>query len=102
AKQYPPAIVLEDYDDPKTVWPKKGETFIWDLKVGSLEPQTVTRGVLARLENLGFTCPVQATEDDDTKRAVQTYRRFVESKAPPADTNAAADIAANIKSRHDD
>ena len=102
ANQYPPAIVAADFEDPKTVWPKKGETVVWTLEVGSLEPHTVIRGVLQRLENLGFTCPVQKLEDDDTKRAVKTYRRAVENKVAPADTDAVADIQAHIKARHDD
>jgi hypothetical protein len=57
---------------------------------------------LHRLQNLGSTCPVSKNEDDDTKRAVRCYRRFAEGKVSPADTDAAADIAAHIKSRHDD
>lgn len=101
ADQYPPAIVVADFDDPATVWPKKGETFVWQLQVGHLEPSTVTRGVLQRLENLGATCPVSKTEDDATKRAVRCYRRFAEAMIPPADTSAAADIAGHIKTRHD-
>ncbi len=102
ANQHPPAIVAADFDDPKTVWPKKGETIKWALQVGSLEPHTVTRGVLQRLENLGFTCPVQKAEDADTGWAVRTYRRAVENKVAPADTAAVADIRAHIKARHDD
>jgi hypothetical protein len=102
ADQYPPPIVADDFDDPKTVWPKTGETFSWQLQVGHLEPQAVTRGVLQRLQNLGYTCPVSKAEDDATKRAVKCYRRFVEAKDPPADTDAAADIADHIKTRHDD
>lgn len=102
ANQYPPPIVVTDFDDPKTVWPKKGETISWTLQVGYLEPHTVTRGVLQRLENLGFTCPVQKVEDAATHRAVKTYRRFVESLVAPNDTDAVADIQANIRGRHDD
>jgi hypothetical protein len=102
ANQYPPPIVVADFDDPKTVWPKKGETISWTLHVGYLEPHTVIRGVLQRLENLGFTCPVQKVEDAATHRAVKTYRRFVESLVAPNDTDAVADIQANIKGRHDD
>jgi len=102
ANQYPPPIVAADFDDPKTVWPKKGETVVWKLQVGYLEPHTVIRGVLQRLENLGFSCPIQKVEDVATRRAVRTYRRFVENKAAPHDTNAVADIQANIRGRHDD
>ena len=102
ANQYPPPIKAPDFDDPKTEWPKKGDTIVWSLQIGSLEPHTVTRGVLQRLENLGFTCPVQKVEDVKTQRAVKTYRRAVENKVPPADTAAAADIMAHIKARHDD
>lgn len=102
ANQYPPPIVTADFDDPKTVWPKNGDTITWNLLVGHLEPHTVTRGVLQRLQNLGFTCPVQKAEDDATRRAVRTYRRFVEGKVSPADTDAVADIQNHIKSRHDD
>jgi hypothetical protein len=102
ANQYPPPIVVTDFDDPKTVWPKKGETISWTLQVGYLEPHTVIRGVLQRLENLGFTCPVQKVEDAATHRAVKTYRRFVESLVAPNDTDAVADIQANIRGRHDD
>ena len=102
ANQYPPPIVAPDFDDPKTVWPKEGETIVWNLQVGSLEPHTVIRGVLQRLENLGFACPVQKVEDAPTRRAVRTYRRFVESKVAPNDTDAVADIQANIRARHDD
>lgn len=102
ADQYPPPIVAGDFDDAKTVWPKKGETLSWNLQVGHLEPHTVIQGVLQRLVNLGFTCPVQIMEDAATGRAIRTYRRFVESKASPADTVAAADIAGHIKARHDD
>jgi hypothetical protein len=102
ADQYPPSIKAPDFDDPKTEWPKKGETIIWSLQIGSLEPHTVTRGVLQRLENLGFTCPVQKLEDATTQRVVKTYRRAVENRIPPADTGAVADISAHIKARHDD
>ncbi len=102
ANQYPPRVVHEDFDDPATVWPRKGENITWNLEVGSLEPHTTTKGVLQRLHNLGFQCPVQSAEDDDTKRAVQTYRRAVENLAPPNDTSAVADIRGNIKTRHDD
>ena len=102
ANQYPPPIVAADFDDPKTDWPKKGETIVWNLQIGSLEPHTVTRGVLQRLVNLGFTCPVQKVEDAATRRAVKTYRRAVENKVSPADTDAVADIRAHIKARHDD
>jgi hypothetical protein len=102
ANQHPPPIVADDFDDPETVWPKKGATLSWDLQVGHLEPHTTTTGILQRLENLGFTCPVQKAEDDGTRRAVRTYRRFVENQTPPADTGAVADIRANIKARHDD
>lgn len=102
ANQYPPPIVALDFDDPKTLWPKKGENIVWNLQVGYLEPHTVIRGVLQRLENLGFTCPVQKAEDAATRRAVRTYRRFVESKVAPDDTDAVVDIQANIKTRHDD
>jgi hypothetical protein len=100
--QHPPAIVADDFDDPKPDWPKKGETITWALEVGSLEPHTVTRGILQRLENLGFTCPVQKLEDAATGFAVRTYRRAVEDKKTPADTAAVADIRAHIKARHDD
>jgi hypothetical protein len=41
-------------------------------------------------------------EDAPTRRAVRTYRRFVESKVAPNDTDAVADIQANIRARHDD
>jgi hypothetical protein len=82
------------------VWPLKGETIVWSLQVGSLEPHKVTRGVLQRLENLGFTCPVQQVEDDATRKAVQTYRRAVEGKVSPADTDAVADIREHIQGRH--
>ena len=102
ANQNPPPIVAADFEDPKTVWPKKGETITWNLEVGSLEPHTVTRGILQRLENLGFTCPVQTTEDAATGRAVRTYRRFVENLVDPNDTAAVADIRAHCKARHDD
>ncbi|HWB83565.1 MAG TPA: hypothetical protein VG675_05470 [Bryobacteraceae bacterium] len=102
ANQYPDPILAADFDDPKTVWPKKGETITWNLQVGSLEPHTVIRGVLQRLENLGFTCPVQKTENAATRRAVKTYRRAVENKVAPNDTDAVADIRAHIKARHDD
>lgn len=102
ANQHPPAIVAADFDDPKTVWPKKGETIVWQLQVGHLEPHTLTRGVLQRLENLGSVCPVSKNEDDATQRAVRCFRRFAEGKLSPADTDAAADIAAFIKTRHDD
>jgi hypothetical protein len=102
ANQYPRPLVADDFDDPETDWPQKGATIKWDLQVGHLEPHTVTSGVLQRLENLGFTSPVQKTEDDATRRAVRTYRRFVESLAPPSDTGAVADIRASIKARHDD
>lgn len=102
ADQNPPPIVAADFDDPKTVWPKKGETITWNLQVGYLEPQSVTRGVLQRLENLGFTCPVLTVEDAATGRAVRTYRRFVENLVSPHDTAAASDIRAHCKARHDD
>jgi hypothetical protein len=91
-----------DFDDDATVWTRTGETITWNLEVGSLEPHTATRGVLQRLQNLGFTCPVQQAEDDDTRRAVRTYRRFVETLTPPNDTSAVADIRNHIKARHDD
>ena len=99
---YPPGIIAADFEDSKTEWPKKGETITWALQVGSLEPHTVTRGVLQRLVNLGFKCPIQKTEDADTGWAVRTYRRAVENKVKPADTAAVADIQAHIKPRHDD
>jgi len=102
ANQYPPRVVPEDFDDPATVWVRKGETVTWNLEVGSLEPHTVTRGVLQRLHNLGFSCPIQTAEDDDTRVAVRTYRRAVENLDPPGDTSAVADIQDNIKGRHDD
>jgi hypothetical protein len=102
ADQNPPAIVADDFDDPDTIWPKQGQTIEWTLEVGHLEPHTSVRGVLQRLENLGFGCPVQQAEDAATRRAVRTYRRAVESKVAPDDTDAVADIRAHIKSRHDD
>lgn len=102
ADQHPPAIVAGDFDDPATVWPKTGHVFEWTLQVGHLEPHTTVRGVLQRLENLGFVCPVQQAEDAATGRAVRTYRRAVENKADPDDTTAVDDIRAHIKTRHDD
>lgn len=102
ANQYPEPIVPADFEDPKTLWPKKGETVTWNLWVGSLEPHTVTRGVLQRLENLGFNTPIQKNEDVVSRRVVKNYRRSVENKVPPADTDAVADIRAHIKARHDD
>jgi hypothetical protein len=102
ANQHPPAIVATDFDDPKTIWPKAGATITWQLEVGHLEPHTVTRGVLQRLQNLGFNSPVAQAEDAATQRAVKCYRRSAENKASPADTSAVADIRAHIKSRHDD
>ncbi len=101
ANQYPPAIVAADFDDPETVWPKKGETIAWQLQVGQLEPATETRGVLQRLVNLGGVCPVTKAEDADTQRAVRCYRRHAEALVPPADTAAVADIRAHIQARHD-
>jgi hypothetical protein len=101
ANQYPPAIVAADFDDPETVWPKKGDTITWQLQVGHLEPATATRGVLQRLVNLGSVCPVGTAEDEATQRAVRCYRRHAEGLAPPADTGAVADIQAHIQARHD-
>lgn len=102
ADAYPPRVLHEEFDDPAPDWPAKGDTVTWTIEVGSLEPHTTVKGVLQRLSNLGFTCPVQAAEDAATQLAVRTYRRSAEDKKPPDDTTAVDDIRAHLKARHDD
>jgi peptidoglycan hydrolase-like protein with peptidoglycan-binding domain len=54
------------------VGPDKAE---FKLQLGHIEPPTEIRGVQARLNNLGFECPVNGKIDDDTRRALSAFQR---------------------------
>jgi hypothetical protein len=99
-KAYPPAIKPTDFTDklPKT---KELATISWNLSIGTLEHYSATRGVLQRLLNLGFGCPLQQTEDDKTKRAAKAYQVFRKLATKEAATGKVADIRAYLVTRHD-
>lgn len=48
----------------------------WTVELGALEPVAELRGVQARLDNLGFSCPVDGRESEETTRAVKAYQRW--------------------------
>jgi hypothetical protein len=99
-KAYPIVIVEKDFQD-KDPEAAKLAAVEWTLKIGQLEPQTTIRGVLQRLVNLGFACPVQTNEDANTKRAVSAYQLNVQGKKKGGETGVAADIRDHIKGKHD-
>jgi len=97
---YPIPIIEKDFKDkdPKAEECAKVE---WTLKIGQLEPHTTVRGVLQRLVNLGFGCPVQTSEDDKTSTAVKAYQLNAQLKKKGQETGKVADIRADIQKRHD-
>lgn len=46
----------------------------FDLRFGYIEPPTETRGVQARLKNLGFYCRINGRMDDDTRQALLEFQ----------------------------
>jgi N-acetylmuramoyl-L-alanine amidase len=48
----------------------------WSLLLGELEPIETIGGVQARLDNLGFACPVSGVLDAETEAALAAYQRF--------------------------
>ncbi len=48
----------------------------WTISLGELDPVTKLTGVQARLDNLGFSCPVDGVESDETTRAIAAYQRW--------------------------
>jgi hypothetical protein len=99
-KAYPIAIVEKDFQD-KDPEAQKLAAVEWTLKIGQLEPYTSIRGVLQRLVNLGFDCPVQTNEDAKTAKAVSAYQLNVQGKNKGDETGVVADIRDHIKDKHD-
>ena len=99
-KAYPIVIVEKDFKD-KDAKAEENAKVEWTLKIGQLEPHTTVRGVLQRLVNLGFRCPVQTSEDDKTGAAVKAYQLNIQLKKKGQETGKAADIRADIQKRHD-
>jgi hypothetical protein len=99
-KAYPIAIVEKDFED-KDPEALKLAAVEWTLNIGQLEPHTTIRGVLQRLVNLGFTCPVQTNEDADTAKAVSAYQLNVQGEKKGDETGVVADIRDHIKDKHD-
>lgn len=46
----------------------------YDLKFGQIEPPTQTRGVQARLQNLGYDCPINGKMDEETQNALRNFQ----------------------------
>jgi hypothetical protein len=99
-KAYPIVIVEKDFQD-KDPDAQKLAAVEWTLKIGQLEPYTTIRGVLQRLVNLGFTCPVQTNEDANSAKAVSAYQLNVQGKKQGEQTGVVADIRNDIKTKHD-
>jgi hypothetical protein len=54
----------------------KGKMQVLNLKLGTLNPVTVTSGLKARLSNLRFyKGPIDENLDDDTQRAIRAFQR---------------------------
>jgi hypothetical protein len=51
-----------------------GQEDRWTLELGALEPVSELRGVQARLDNLGFHCPVDGEASEQTTRAIAAYQ----------------------------
>lgn len=61
-----------------TLWldNKKTSSMIWPLEIGSLEPHEETRGIQARLNNLGFTCgKVDGIIGPKTSAAIKAFKK---------------------------
>jgi hypothetical protein len=60
------------------MWPtgKPEQKDRWAIAIGGLDPVSDLRGVQARLDNLGFVCPVDGTESPETTRAIAAYQRW--------------------------
>ncbi|MFZ5758216.1 MAG: peptidoglycan-binding protein [Thermodesulfobacteriota bacterium] len=61
-----------------TVWldDAKTSSLVWPLEIGALEPHTETRGLQARLNNLGFTCgKADGIVGPKTKAAVRAFKQ---------------------------
>jgi hypothetical protein len=97
---YPPQIVTAAFEDPVPTL-DAAKNIGWVLNVGFLEQKTAIRGVLQRMVNLGFGCPVAKIEDDKTKLAISAYQLFFKLKKKGQETGAAADIRSDIAKRHD-
>lgn len=97
---YPIVIVPGDFDNTYLMIDDPTQ-MNWTLSIGQLEPHTTVRGVLQRLVNLGFTVPVQTTEDDKTGAVVKAYQLNIQSVAKGKETGVVADIRDDIRKRHD-
>jgi hypothetical protein len=61
------------------VWPNPADQetfFLWDIRLGHLDPLETTTGVKARLNNLGYDCgEVNNVEDDAYDQAVRQFQQ---------------------------
>lgn len=77
-----------------TIWldNNKSSAVVWPLEIGSLEPHDETRGMQARLNNLGFSCgKVDGIVGPKTKAAVKAFK----SKNGLADNDTVDDATKN-------
>lgn len=74
--------------------------FLWNLKIGHLDPVEENKGVQARLKNLGFDCgPVDGIVGPKTKAALQGFQ----SRTQLPETGAADDATKDkLRQLHDE
>jgi len=53
-----------------------GQEDRWTIELGMLDAISELTGVQARLDNLGFHCPVDGQESDETTRAIAAYQKW--------------------------
>jgi hypothetical protein len=55
---------------------QKSSCMVWNLEIGSLEPHEETRGMQARLNNLGYFCgKVDGVVGPKTRAAVKAFKK---------------------------
>jgi hypothetical protein len=92
-----------DFEDELEKEVEKPEAVEVELKllIGFLEPPTVIRGGLERLNNLGCKVPdptAKTADDDETKAVVKSYQLSMGKKDPPGKI---ADILNDLQAAHD-